>query len=88
MIDDEDDVSGVGTLANEKNTEFVTDVHGTNGEANGGKDEEREDLTPVQPPVELPLEVRSKLRKLEKMESRYQGRWECRSSRGYAYSNF
>lgn len=74
MIEDEDDISRVGTPAIEKNPVLVAEgSDGTNGDAKGEKDVEKEESATVQPPVELPLEVRTKLRKLEKMESRYQG---------------
>jgi hypothetical protein len=47
--------------------------------ADGGEGaEEKQGETVPQPiPVELPADVRSKLRKLDKLESRYQGKWEC-----------
>jgi hypothetical protein len=74
VIEDEDDISRAGTPAIEKNSVLVADgSDGTNGDAKGEKDSEKDEFTAVQPPAELPLEVRTKLRKLEKMESRYQG---------------
>lgn len=39
----------------------------------GEKDPEKVENVTTQPSTELPLEVRTKLRKLEKMETRYQG---------------
>ena len=74
MIEDEEDVSRVGTPSIEKNPVIVAEgSDGTNGATKCETDPEKEESVVTQPPEELPLEVRTKLRKLEKMESRYQG---------------
>jgi hypothetical protein len=53
----------------------MTDNHSTPSAAESadGDGKGAEKLTATQPHPELPVEIRTKLRKLEKLESRYQG---------------
>lgn len=68
VVDDEEEP----TKVTEK-TEVMADSNGTeaSGPGEAEKPQESVDVSPRAP--ELPTEVRSKLRKLEKLESRYQG---------------
>lgn len=76
--DDSEEPSRVGTPAPTDTKSLTTDEKmSTDAPAVAGAEvinEKAEDETskPL-PPVELPTDVRSKLRKLEKLESRYQG---------------
>lgn len=73
MIGDEDTISRVGTpaVANTE-SESATMASKENGSAEDTKEEGAEPSAPATP-VTLPVEVRQKLRKLEKLEPKYSG---------------
>ena len=85
MIEDElEEPSRVGTPVNvdEKAALKVEDdAPATAGSVNGNKKVEEKDSSP--PRMELPADVKAKLRKLDKLESRYQG--ELLQAQGYCY---
>lgn len=53
-------------------------------EADGEKVLEKSATPHPQPPAELSIEVKTKLRRLENMEPRYKGRWNGKMLLGYA----
>ena len=89
VIDDEEP-SRVGTPT----TDDVSPTKGTEGAtqdsekapSNGTEDASDKAAEPAPVSTELPLEVRQKLRKLEKLESRYQGN--CINAQARSNSNF
>jgi hypothetical protein len=80
VVDDEEDSAEVA-----EKTEVMADSNGN--EASGPREPEkpRESIDTSLKAPELPTEVRTKLRKLEKLESRYQGR--LFAGRGEQWSN-
>lgn len=78
--DDSEGPSRAGTPAPLETKAEKMSENGTNEETAGGSEagvvSEKVDSIPNSPTVaELPPDVRTKLRKLEKLEARYQGMW-------------
>lgn len=69
MVDDEEETTNPAT----EKAEAMADSNGTEGSGPGEAEKPREVLDTSPKAPELSTEVRAKLRKLEKLESRYQG---------------
>lgn len=76
LEDDSEEPSGMSTpsMQGEKASTAESGTPTASGSAESDeKGEERQASTATRPPSELPAEVRSKLRKLETLESKYKG---------------
>lgn len=69
MVEDEEESTKVA-----EKTEVMEDSNGTEALGSGETEEPGDSIERSPKAPELPTEVRTKLRKLEKLEGRYQGR--------------
>ena len=77
LEDDSEEPSGTNTpaIVDEKAAMAESETTSASADGDGGKGGEKQASAAARPPNELPPDVRSKLRKLDTLESKYKGKW-------------